>query len=169
MKGRAFVIAVALAGLLLGYFFLPRSPTAPTTPTTRTTPVATLQAPAPTTEPPAPKIETIAAAGHPSPLPPVPDAEQLLRELEPLSITDKPLALSRALTADAQLSPSGVMAEARRALIVTLMVDTERMPEARERAREFIRRYPQSRYLPLVQGTTGIHPRPTPSQSRDAR
>jgi hypothetical protein len=165
MKGRALLVAVALAGLLLGYFYLPRSTT---TATTATIPVATPGAPLPATPSPPLKTETLAAAVLQSPLPP-PDAEQLLRELEPLSITDKPLALSRALAADARLSPEGVMAEARRALIVTLMVDTERMPEARERAREFIRRYPQSRYRPLVQGTTGIHPRPSPSQLRDAR
>ena len=118
---------------------------------------------------PALPTETIAATVLQPSLPSAPDAEQVLREIEPLSITDKPLALSRALAADARLSAAGVMAEARRALIVTLMVDTARMPEARERAREFMRRYPQSRYLPLVQGTTGIHPRPTPSQLRDAR
>jgi hypothetical protein len=152
--------------LLLAFFVLPRRPTI--TPTA-TTPVATSEAPLSETPAPPPKTETIAAAVAQSPIPPTPDAEQLLRELEPLSITDKPLALARALAADGTLSPEGVMAEARRALIVTLMVDTDRMPAARERAREFIRRYPESRYLPLVQGTTGIHPRPTPSQLRDAR
>lgn len=166
MKGRALVVSVALAGLLLAFFFLPRRPTI--TPTA-TTPVATSEAPLPETPSPPLKTETIAAAVVQSPVSSAPDAEQLLRELEPLSITDKPLALERALAADARLSSEGVMAEARRALIVTLMVDTERMPAARERAREFIRRYPESRYLPLVQGTTGIHPRPTPSQLRDAR
>jgi hypothetical protein len=165
MKGRASVVTVAIAGLILGYLYLPRSPT---NPPTATAPGAPPEAPLLATPSPPLKTETLTAAVQ-SPLPPAPDAEQLLRELEPLSITDKPLALSRALAADARLSPAGVMAEARRALIVTLMVDTERMPEARVRAREFIRRYPQSRYLPLVQGTTGIHPRPTPSQLRDAR
>ena len=96
-------------------------------------------------------------------------AEQLLREVEPLAVADKPAALARALAADAQLPAHGVMAEARRALIVTLMVDTQRMSEARDRAHEFIRRYPDSRYLPLVKGVTGIHPRPRPSELRDAR
>jgi hypothetical protein len=96
-------------------------------------------------------------------------AEQLLRELEPLSVTDRPAALARALEADARLPAQGVMAEARRALIVTLMVDTQRMSDARARAREFIQHYPDSRYLPLVKGVTGIHPRPRPSEQRDAR
>lgn len=96
-------------------------------------------------------------------------AEQLLRELEPLAVFDKPAALARALAADAQLPAQGVMAEARRALIVTLMVDTQRISEARTRAREFIGQYPESRYLPLVKGLTGVHPRPRPSELRDAR
>jgi hypothetical protein len=165
MKRAALLVAVALAGLLLALLYLPRRPTS----TTSTTPVATSGAPLPETPSSPFKTETLAAAVIQAPPAPTPDPEQLLRELEPLSVTDKPLALSLALAADARLSPDGVMAEARRALIVTLMVDTERMPEARERAREFIRRYPQSRYRPLVQGTTGIHPRPTPSELRDAR
>ena len=95
--------------------------------------------------------------------------EAVLRQLEPLSVTDKPRALGLALAADSALPPHGVFAEARRALIVTLMVDVQRMSEARARAREFIAQYPSSRYLPLVQGVTGIHPRPSPSQLRDAR
>ena len=168
MKRRAIGVAFAIAGLVLGYFCLLRRPTSPTSPTTATMPDVPPQAPLPATPSPPLETETLTAAVQ-VPLPAAPDAEQVLRELEPLSITDKPLALSRALAADARLSPAGVMAEARRALIVTLMVDTARMPEARERAREFMRRYPKSRYLPLVQGTTGIHPRPTPSQLRDAR
>lgn len=164
MKGRAIVVTLAFAGLILGYSYLARRPT---NPPVATLPGAVPEPPLPATPSPSLETETLTAAVQ-SPVSSAPDAEQLLRELEPLSITDKPLALSRALTADARLSPAGVLAEARRALIVTLMVDTERMPEARERAREFMRRYPQSRYLPLVQGTTGIHPRPTPSQLRDA-
>ena len=164
MKRAALLVAVALAGLLLGHFYSRPSPT------TATMPVSASETHVPAATP-SPSLETqqISAAVLQSPVMRAQDPEQLLRELEPLSVTDKPLALSRALAADAQMSPSGVMAEARRALIVTLMVDTERMPEARERAREFIRRYPESRYRPLVQGTTGIHPRPTPSQLRDAR
>jgi hypothetical protein len=93
----------------------------------------------------------------------------LLRELEPLAVSDKPRALELALAADTQLPVTGVLAEARRALIVTLLVDTARMNEARERARWFMRAYPDSRYLPLIQGVTGLHPRPRPSELRDAR
>jgi hypothetical protein len=99
---------------------------------------------------------------------PAPDAERLLRELEPLAVTDKPRALALALAADETLPAQGVMAEARRALIVTLMVDTDRMSDARERARAFIRQYPESRYLPIVKGTTGVHPRPRPSEAPGA-
>jgi hypothetical protein len=97
------------------------------------------------------------------------DAETVLRRLEPLSVTEKPRALALALEADARLPPSGVFAEARRALIVTLLVDLDRVSEARARARQFTVEYPASRYLPLVQGVTGVHPRPRPSQLRDAR
>jgi hypothetical protein len=98
-----------------------------------------------------------------------PEDEALLRQLEPLAVTDKPRALELALAADRRLPADGVMAEARRALIVTLLVDTQRMAEARSRAREFFRLYATSRYVPLVRGVTGLHSRPTPGQSRDAR
>jgi hypothetical protein len=97
------------------------------------------------------------------------EAEAVLRELEPLAVHDKPRALALALDADARLPAAGVFAEARRALIVTLLVDLQRTAEARDRAREFTRNYQKSRYLPLVQGVTGFHPRPRPSELRDAR
>lgn len=164
MKARGLLAAGALGAMLLGWLYLPSREAKPSPTVTR------LEAPSP---PPAalprPLTETVTAAVVPRPSEPAPDAERLLRELELLSVTDKPQALQRALAADAQLSPNGIFAEARRALIVTLLVDTDRMAEARARAREYIARYPQSRYLPIVQGTTGIHPRPTPSQLRDAR
>jgi len=105
----------------------------------------------------------------PQPLAAPSDAESLLRQLEPLAVTDKPRALELALKGDARLPASGVFAEARRALIVTLLVDLDRMPEARDRARRFTSEYPTSDYLPLVQGVTGVHPRPRPSELRDAR
>jgi hypothetical protein len=104
-------------------------------------------------------------AGAPATL----DAEAVLRRLEPLAVSDKPRALQLALEADSTLSTSGVMAEARRALIVSLLVDLDRMSEARARAQQFGAEYPASRYLPLVQGVTGVHPRPRPSEMRDAR
>ena len=100
--------------------------------------------------------------------PVVQEDEAVLRQLEPLAVTDKPRALELALAADRRLPESGVMAEARRALIVTLLVDTQRMSEARSRAREFFRLYATSRYVPLVRGVTGLHSRPTPRESRDA-
>jgi hypothetical protein len=111
------------------------------------------------------------AAGFAPPAPtlPQPDDEALLRQLEPLAVTDKPRALELALAADRRLPEGGVMAEARRALIVTLLVDTQRMAEARSRAREFFRLYATSRYVPLLRGVTGLHSRPTPRQSHDAR
>jgi hypothetical protein len=97
------------------------------------------------------------------------DPESLLRELEPLAVTDRPRALALALEADAKLPTAGAFAEARRALIVTLLVDLQRMAEARDRTRAFMQSYPDSRYLPLVQGVTGVHPRPRPRELRDAR
>ncbi len=121
-----------------------------------------------TQEAPRPK-QAVAKASTPAAAPALPDPERLLRELEPLAVTDKPRALALALAADATLPADGVMAEARRALIVTLMVDTDRMSDARERARAFIRQYPDSPYLPIVKGTTGVHPRPRPSEMRDAQ
>jgi hypothetical protein len=123
-----------------------------------------LPQPAPLRQPP-----PLTAAITPAAQRAVDPAEQLLRELEPLAVFDKPAALARALAADARLPAQGMMAEARRALIVTLMVDTERISEARVRALEFIKQYPDSRYLPLVKGVTGVHPRPRPSELRDAR
>jgi hypothetical protein len=102
-------------------------------------------------------------------IPAAADDEALLRELERLSATDKPLALARALEADRAGQATGSLAEARRALVVTLLVDLERWSEARVRARDFIALYPESRYRRLVQGATGIHPRPRPSEAPDAR
>jgi hypothetical protein len=55
----------------------------------------------------------------------------------------------------------GANAEARRAMIITLLVDLGRMDEARQRVSRYIEAYPDSRYLPLVEGKTGIHPRPS--------
>ena len=96
------------------------------------------------------------------------DAEATLQKLEVLSLTNKPAALELALAADQQLPSAGVMAEARRAMIVTLLADLNRLSEARVRARTFTAGYPRSAYLPLVQGVTGVHPRPRPSELRDA-
>lgn len=134
---------------------------------------------APASDAPAgPRGSATAAPGRPAPITAsvaasrgsaVPDPEALLHELEALAVNDKSRALTRALEADHDLPTIGVFAEARRAFIVTLLVDMQRMSEARERAREFTRSFPTSRYLPLVQGVTGVHPRPRPSELRDAR
>lgn len=97
-----------------------------------------------------------------------PEAEAVLRELDRLRQSDPKLALERALAADATLPERGAMAEARRALIVTLLVDSGRMADARQRTREFLESYPTSEYRPLVEGVTGIHPRPHPSESKGA-
>ncbi len=86
--------------------------------------------------------------------------EQYWVELEELERTDKQQALQYALLGDEWYEDEGKPAEARRAKIVTLLVDLGRMQEARERTRRFIEQYPQSPYRRLVQGVTGIHPRP---------
>lgn len=63
----------------------------------------------------------------------------------------------------------GKYAEARTAMQVTLLVDLSRMPEARAITRKFILEHPDSPYRPLMQGVTGIHPRPGPPASVAAR
>ncbi|HEY5961409.1 MAG TPA: hypothetical protein VIV60_32850, partial [Polyangiaceae bacterium] len=69
-------------------------------------------------------------------------------------------ALELALAGDRWYSDRGRPAEARRAMIVSLLVDTGNMSEARVWTRRFIEQYPESSYRPMVQGKTGIHPRP---------
>jgi hypothetical protein len=86
--------------------------------------------------------------------------DAFLQRLLQLNRTDKPGALELARRGEGWYSDEGVRAEARKAMIVTLLVDLGHMSEARTEVREFIRRYPESRYRPLVQGVTGIHPRP---------
>ncbi len=86
--------------------------------------------------------------------------EEYWRELEDLQRTDKARALAYALQGDEWYPDTGKPAEARRAMIITLQVDLGQMSEARERTRDFIKLYPGSPYRPLIQGATGIHPRP---------
>jgi hypothetical protein len=83
-----------------------------------------------------------------------------MRELSRLARTDKPAALSLAKRGDEWYSDTGDTAEARKAMVVTLLVDLGSMEEARVLTRRFIAAYPSSPYRPLVQGVTGIHPRP---------
>jgi len=163
MRGRAAVVVLALgaAGLLFWRYSRPDPRSSPSLAAAPSLAVPSESAA------PVPISASVAAASASSVN--EPDAEALLRQLEPLAVTDKPRALQLALDADSKLPPDGVMAQARRALIVTLLVDENRMPEARARARAFTTEYPDSRYLPLVQGVTGVHPRPRPSQLRDAQ
>lgn len=90
-----------------------------------------------------------------------PDTEDaFLRELERLHMTDKPRALAFAKKGEEWYASTGRPAEARKAMIVTLLVELGDMEEARNLTRRFIDAYPESEYRPLVQGLTGIHPRP---------
>lgn len=90
-----------------------------------------------------------------------PESEELFwKELERLEHEDKPKALAYALAGEDWYGEEGKPAEGRRAKIVTLLVDVGKMDEARARTRIFIEKYPNSSYRRLVQGVTGIHPRP---------
>jgi hypothetical protein len=114
--------------------------------------VATHSAPEPT--------PVRAAAANPTLYDAPPPEDDTLRELEALSVTDKQAALTLAEKGDEWYSAVGKKAEARRAMRITLLVDLNRMPEARRLTRDFIQRYPDSPYRRLVQGVTGVHPRP---------
>lgn len=92
---------------------------------------------------------------------PPPTPELYWQRLEELERTDRDRALAYALSGEEWYPETGKPAEARRAKIVTLLVGLNRMPEARERTRRFLQLYPQSPYRHLVQGVTGIHPRPS--------
>lgn len=86
--------------------------------------------------------------------------EAFWNELTRLRAIDKARALKYALLGEQWYSSVGRPAEARGAMIVSLMVDLNRMEEARTRTRAFIETYPNSSYRMMVQGLTGIHPRP---------
>lgn len=86
--------------------------------------------------------------------------EEFWTQLEMWQVTDKERALSFALAGEEWYSDIGKPAEARRAMIVTLLTDLGRMAEARARTRDFLEKYPNSSYRRLVQGVTGVHPRP---------
>jgi hypothetical protein len=90
-------------------------------------------------------------------------------ELTRLRAIDKAQALKYALLGEQWYGSVGRPAEARGAMIVSLLVDLNRMEEARSRTREFIEAYPNSNYRIMVQGLTGIHPRPSaPAPNRSA-
>lgn len=86
--------------------------------------------------------------------------EDFLRDLEALRQRDKSAALELARKGDAWYPDTGVFAEARQAVVASLLVDLGRMKEARAEVRRFLEKYPESRYRPMLQGLTGIHPRP---------
>lgn len=86
--------------------------------------------------------------------------DDYLRELTRLNAVDKALALTYAKKGDEWYSSTGKAAEARKAMAITVLVDIGNMDEARRLTYAFIDAYPGSSYLPLVQGVTGIHPRP---------
>jgi len=94
-------------------------------------------------------------------VPPFADEDEYLRELARLNRTDQRRALELVHQGERWYSASGVRAEARQAMGITLLVDLGEMAEARARARRFLAEHPSSRYRPLVQGVTGIHPRPS--------
>ncbi|HVW27003.1 MAG TPA: hypothetical protein VHC69_16675 [Polyangiaceae bacterium] len=94
------------------------------------------------------------AQGRPS------NEDAYMHELMQLESTDKEAALALAQKGDDWYPSTGRPAEARKAMIVTLLADLNRMDEARSLARAFMAAFPRSEYLPLVQGATGIHPRP---------
>ncbi len=93
--------------------------------------------------------------------PPFADEDEYLRELARLNRTDPRRARALVRQGERWYSASGVRAEAREAMGITLLVDLGEMEEARALARRFITEHPTSRYRPLVQGVTGIHPRPS--------
>lgn len=116
---------------------------------------------------PAPSLGPSEPTAHGAPqvrgahLPARPASPELYwQELETIERTDKQRALQYALAGEQWYPDEGKPAEARRAKIVTLLVALGRMPEARERTRAFLEQYPNSPYRRLVQGVTGIHPRP---------
>jgi hypothetical protein len=119
----------------------------------------------------APDVPTGTESAEPSAtpkiaLPPSSDAtkpeseEAFLRELARLRTSDPERALAFAQKGDDWYPSVGKAAEARKATVVTLLVELGRMEQARALTRGFIAAYPSSEYRSLVQGVTGVHPRP---------
>lgn len=95
-----------------------------------------------------------------------PDTEEAYwHELSRLRSVDKAGALAFAKKGDDWYSNTGGTAEARKAMAITLLVDLGKMDDARRETRAFVAAFPSSPYLPLVEGVTGIHPRPHGPQS----
>lgn len=161
-RGRLIGVAIALIGAALVVIVLmdwgPTSRRAPRASSTVFAETAAEPAPASAAPRQAASDDPIKAAPAPPEEPS--NEEAFLRQLEQLNRADKPRALELALRGEDRYSDTGVYAEARKAMIITLLVDLGRISEARTRVREFIRKYPDSRYRHLVQGVTGVHPRP---------
>lgn len=97
--------------------------------------------------------------GEPSEREAPPERDYFVR-LQSLYRTDKEAALEWARSGEDWYGDASPHTDARRAVAITALVDLGRMKQARREVREFIERHPDSRYRPLVQGVTGIHPRP---------
>ncbi len=115
----------------------------------------------PAQQPPPAQDTSVLAATAPQQPTSIAQLNDSLRTLEQLSATDKQKALAHARETAEIFPKTGVQAEARSAKEITLLVELNRMSEARQLVYEFIKTHPDSRYRPLVQGVTGIHPRPT--------
>lgn len=161
MKTRLFAAGFALfvGAALAGFFFLrgtehpnKGTPTLDAEPTERSSPMTT-RAP----------VHAEASSAAPGPAPPsdvAPAEHDYLTRLKDLRTTDRRAALAWIERGDAWYAPTGRAAEARSATRITVLVETGDMKRARRLTREFIERFPESPYRRLVQGQTGIHPRP---------
>ncbi len=177
--GRPLWALLGGGGLILLVALWPRRSTSPPEPAEPSsepvasrapTPPSQPRAPAPPSQPrapspahattPAPTSPPDTRATAPAALRPPATERDYWSHLEALERSDKERALAYALAGDEWYEAEGKPAEARRAKIVTLLVDLGRMQEARSRTRQFIEQYPNSPYRRLVQGVTGIHPRP---------
>lgn len=160
-NSRRIVAGVALGAALIAYFAF-RHRLAPNELEVQPRDTAAQELRAPPSEPTQP-FGAVSNAPHTmtalrdSPLP----EREYLEQLRALNFTDKSAALVLAEKGEEWYSNTGRNAEARRAMRITLLVDLARMSEARALTRDFIAQYPESPYRRLVQGVTGIHPRPS--------
>ncbi len=165
-ESRRTAIALVFVAAVVAVFAFthreqPISPATQAEPRPSTTPLAQAVAPvapsarAPLVEPRAPSNALKRPASE----------DDYMRELLALESTDEERALALARKGDEWYEGSGRAAEARKAMTITLLADLGRMEEARALARAFMAAHPDSGYLPVVQGVTGIHPRPHPSSA----
>ena len=167
----SFGVAVPLAALAIYWVTLDSSSSGPERAVERPSPVGAKEPVSRSDPDHRPVADTPAStASHTSDPTPDPSDQQTFsrpeserrywQELESLEKRDKEKALAYAIAGEKWYGDEGKPAQARRAKIVTLLVDTGDMEQARERTRRFLERYPDSPYRPLVQGMTGIYPRP---------